>query len=285
MNRDQRLVRVVFGLGMASVGVLTLVLGYDVLLFSPAAPAWIPWLRVVGYASGIIMVLAGGGLLFERTARASTRVLVPFLLLWTATRVPVVIADPGREISWFAVAEIAVLAAGAMALFEQRAGAGADVNRQGLARQRVLLTARILLGLSLLTFGLSHFFEFAARTVSLVPAWLPYRAAWADLTGAAQIAAGLGLVFAIYPRLAARLEAAMLGAFVPLIWIPLVIAKPRVPSNWGEFLFTFALAGAVWAVAENIPGKGRWTQEPRDADWRQEATRQLSPPPTVGRLG
>jgi uncharacterized membrane protein len=190
--------------------------------------------------------------------------------------VPVVVSDPGREISWFAVAEIAVLAAGALALFAQLGEGGGEVNGRRVVKDRFLLAARLLLGLSLPGYGLSHFFEFAARTVSLVPAWLPYRAAWADFTGAAQIAAGLGVLFSIYPRLAARLEAAMLGAFVPLIWIPLVIAKPRVPSNWAEFLFTFALAGATWAVAESIPSKRGQMQEPPSVQWQREQTRELS---------
>jgi uncharacterized membrane protein len=109
-------------------------------------------------------------------------------------------------------------------------------------------------GLSLLTYGLSHFFEFAARTVSLVPPWLPYRAAWAYLAGAAQIAAGLGVLFSIYPRISAAMEAAMLSAFTVLVWIPAVVTKPASASNWVEFLFTFALACAAWVIAESIPG-------------------------------
>jgi len=234
-----------FGFGIISVGILTLVYGYSVLLFLPAPPAWIPWLKGVGYASVVIMVGTGAGLLFDRTARVSIRILLPFLLLWTLSRVPVVVLDPGREISWFAVGEIAVLAAGAMVLFtwldELKAGS------------KLLSIAWILFGLSLPTYGLAHFFEFAARTVSLVPPWLPYRTGWADLTGAAQIAAGLGVLFSIYPRLAAAGEAAMLSVFTVLVWVPAVITKPAVPSNWAEFLFTFALAGASWVVAESMP--------------------------------
>jgi uncharacterized membrane protein YphA (DoxX/SURF4 family) len=255
MNRNRKIVRMLFALGTISVGILTLVYGYGVLLFLPPPPTWIPWLKGVGYASTIIMLGTGAGLLFDRTARVSIRILLPFLLLWTLSRVPVVILDPGREISWFAVGEVAVLAAGAMVLFVWLADLRSGSKLQLAVSKHGLTVARILFGLSLPTYGLSHFFEFAARTVSLVPPWLPYRTGWADLAGAGQIAAGLGVLFSIYPRLAAASEAAMLSVFTLLVWVPAVITKPTLPSNWVEFLFTFALAGASWVVAESIPAK------------------------------
>jgi uncharacterized membrane protein len=255
MPRRAQIVRILFALGMMSVGVLTLVLGYQVLLFRPAPPTWIPWLKPIGYASGVIMVGTGAGLVLERSARVATRILLPFLLVWTLSRVPVVISDPGREISWFGVGEIAVLAAGAMVLFTTLGNLSAGSSLERVTREHGLRIARLLFALSLPTFGLSHFFEFAARTVSLVPAWLPYRTEWAYLAGAAQIAAGLGVLFSIYPRLSAAMEAAMLSVFTLLVWVPAVATKPGVPMNWGEFIFTFALAGASWVVAESIPAK------------------------------
>jgi uncharacterized membrane protein YphA (DoxX/SURF4 family) len=246
--RNQKIVRIIFALGMMSIGGLLLAYGYEVLLFLPAPPAWIPALKWVGYASAIITLGTGAGLLFNQTARVSISILLPFLLLWTLSRVPVTVMDPGREISWFAIGEIAVLAAGAMVLF-----VWLSESRPGL--ERGLRIAQILFGLSLLTYGLSHFFEFATRTVSLVPPWLPYRTAWADLAGVGQIAAGLGVVFSVYPRLAAASEASMLSIFTLLVWVPAVITNPSLQSNWVEFLFTFALAGASWVVTESVSAK------------------------------
>ena len=260
MNRNQHLARTTFALGMMSVGVLTLVYGYAVLVAQPL-PTWFPWPEGLGYVSGILMLVTGAGLLFERTARLSIRILFPFLALWTVSRLPVPVADPGREISWFLVAEIAVLAAGALVLFVRHAGLRAGSTLEaGMGRHAVRI-ARILVGLSVPTFGLSHFFEFAARTVTLVPSWLPFPTAWADAAGAAQIAAGLGVLYSIYPRWAARAEAAMLGLFTLLVWVPAVVTNPALHSNWGEFLFSGALAGATWVVAESIPTTSRWSGE------------------------
>lgn len=242
MTRNQNIVRILFALGIISVGALVLVYGYSVLLFLPAPKTWTPWLTVVGYASGVLMVATGAGLLFEKTARLSILVLLPFLLLWTLSRVPVVALDPIREISWFAIGEVGVLAAAAIVLYLWLT--------MPVTGTRWLLGARILFGYSLVTFGLAHFFEFAARTVSLVPAWLPFRTGWADLTGAGQTAAGLGVMFGVLPRLAAGSEAAMMSIFTVLVWIPAVSTKPDLPSNWVEFLFTFAIAGASWVMTE-----------------------------------
>jgi uncharacterized membrane protein YphA (DoxX/SURF4 family) len=246
MNSNQKIVRVVFALGMMSIGGLLLAYGYDVLLFLPAAPGWIPVLKWVGYASAVIALGAGAGLLFDRTARGAIRVLLPFLIVWTVSRVPVAVLDPGREISWFAIGEVAVLAAGAIVLFVWLITPGAGSGRG-------VRVAQVLFGLSVVTYGLSHFFEFAARTVSLVPAWLPYRTAWADLAGAGQVAAGLGVVFMVLPRWAAAAEASMLSVFTLLVWVPAIITQPSLSSNWVEGLFTFALAGASWVVTESIP--------------------------------
>lgn len=162
-------------------------------------------------------------------------------------------ADPLREINWFAVSEVAVPFAGALVLFVWLADMETGSILRRIAVGHGLTIARILIGLSLPTFGLSHFFEFAARTVSLVPPWPPYRTAWADLVGAAQIAAGLGVLFSVYPRWAAAAEAAMLSVFTVLVWIPAVIINPGLPSNWVEFVFTWALAAACWVVADSIP--------------------------------
>jgi len=252
VNRNQRIAQRLFATGIIGVGGLTLVYGYPVLLFQPVPPAWTPWLRWVGVAAGLVMLATGAGLLHERTARLSVRILLPVLLLWMLTRLPAPAADPLREISWFAVGEVAALAAAALVLFIRLGGSRVGSSLHSLATRHGPTIARVLLGFSVTTFGLSHFFEFAARTVSLVPAWLPYRAAWADLTGAAQVAAGLGALFSIYPRWSAALEAALLSTFTVLVWVPAVIAKPAVKSNWEEFLLTWALAGACWVVAAGM---------------------------------
>jgi len=250
----QQAVRIYYAVGMMSVGVLALVYGYAVLV-AEKPPAWLPSPNGIGYAAGILMLLTGAGLLFERSSKLSIRILLPFLLLWTLTRVPIPLMDPGREITWFLVGEIAVPAAGALVLFAWYADLRPGSKLEALTRNHAIALARILIGLSVPTFGLSHFFEFAARTVSLVPPWLPFPKFWADVMGVAQFLAGLGVLFSVYPRLSAAVEGALLSVFALLVWVPAVITNPKLPSNWGEFLFTVALGAACLVVAEGIPAR------------------------------
>jgi uncharacterized membrane protein HdeD (DUF308 family) len=91
--------------------------------------------------------------------------------------------------------------------------------------------------------------------VDLVPAWLPYRTGWAYLTGAGHVAAGLGVLFSIFPRVAAFAEAAMIGVFTILVWIPAIVAAPKTRLPWTAFFISWAIASAAWVVAQSIAAK------------------------------
>lgn len=78
---------------------------------------------------------------------------------------------------------------------------------------------------------------------------------WAYLTGAGHIAAGLGVLFSVLPRVAAWAEAGMLSVFTLLVWIPAILAAPRTRLPWTAFFISWTIASAVWAVAQNISPK------------------------------
>jgi uncharacterized membrane protein YphA (DoxX/SURF4 family) len=92
----------------------------------------------------------------------------------------------------------------------------------------------------------------------MVPAWLPARLAFAYFTGLGHIAAGIGLVIWILPRLAATLEAIMMSLFALLVWVPSFFAQPRPewatpPQNqWSELVVNLVLAAAAWLVAVSL---------------------------------
>jgi len=100
--------------------------------------------------------------------------------------------------------------------------------------------------------GLSHF-AYLSLTVPLIPTWLPFRTGWAYFTGACHLAAGVGVLFGVLPRLAAQLESLMLALFTIIVWIPRVVAAPRTPLNWTEIWISWALTAAAAVVAAGIP--------------------------------
>jgi uncharacterized membrane protein len=109
--------------------------------------------------------------------------------------------------------------------------------------------ARLLLIAALPMFGASHF-VYAAYTATLVPKWLPFSLGWIYLTGSASIAAAAGMLFAIVPRLAANLEAAMLWIFTLFVWVPHLASEPANQSDWAEFVTSGAIASGAWLVAD-----------------------------------
>jgi uncharacterized membrane protein len=154
------------------------------------------------------------------------------------------------------------MVAGAWVLYIWFAG-DRDRRRFGfVADERGLRIARALYGLSLIPFGLAHFMYLNATTV-LIPQWLPWHVAWAYLTGAAFIAAGLAVTLGVFARLAATLSALQLGLFGVIVWVPRVLAGAVNDFQWGEFVVTFVLMAGAWVVADSYREAPRLAKEER----------------------
>jgi uncharacterized membrane protein len=247
MNPILQPARIAFAIGIIALGTLGFVYGD----FASAWPAGVPFRQALLYAASVPMVLAGAGVILERTALTSLRILLPYFVIWMLLRVPAVIAAPEVEGYWFGVGEIAVLVAGAWLLIADLTTAPRGSIARFLVSARGQRIARVMFALSLLAFGPSHF-VYLENTVKFIPAELPFPTGWAYLTGAAHIAAGLGILFSVRARLAAFMEAAMLTIFTLGVWIPEIIAKPTLQSNWSEFAFSWAITASAWVVAGSI---------------------------------
>ncbi len=254
MDRDTEPTRILFATGMIGLGILGLVYGDFALQWQPV-PAWLPWRGAFAYAAAIIEVAGGIGLLFRRSATMSVRILFPYLLLWMLLKVPAVVKMPRMEATWLGVGEIAALPAGGWVLFARLANLRDGTALKIATGPGGTRSAQLLFGLALRPIGLSHL-VYPAETAALVPAWLPVRTGWAYLTGAGQIASGLGVLFSILPRVAAAAEAAMLTLFALLVWVPAVVAAPTARLPWTALLITWAIAAAAWVVAASMARNG-----------------------------
>ena len=114
-----------------------------------------------------------------------------------------------------------------------------------LASDRSIYLAQKIFGLSLIPIGLSHV-VYVKETADFVPAWLPHHVGWAYFTGGAHIAAGLGILFGVLPRMAAMAEGAMIGLFTALAWGPAVLAAPKTRMPWTGFFISWVFGAAVW---------------------------------------
>jgi hypothetical protein len=64
-----------------------------------------------------------------------------------------------------------------------------------------------------------------------------------------------GVLVGVFPRLAATLEAAMIGVFTALVWVPLVVKEPTSQLNWTGFLVSWTIATAAWVVAGSLASR------------------------------
>jgi uncharacterized membrane protein len=246
--------RVFFALGLIGLGVLSLVYGDFALQWQPV-PAWVPARTYLAYASGVVMIAGSAGLLSRRTAVFSSGVLFVYALLWLLLlKLPHVVMAPQVEVNWLGFGEIAVIVAGAWVLFAVDHGQMESSRLKFATGESGIRMAQLLFGVALIPVGLSHF-VYARETIGFVPAWLPFRPGWAYLTGAGHIAAGLGVLVGVFPRLAATLEAAMIGVFTALVWVPLVVKEPTSQLNWTGFLVSWTIAAAAWVVAGSLASR------------------------------
>ena len=117
--------------------------------------------------------------------------------------------------------------------------------------------AQVFFGLTCVFYGWSHF-AYADYTAGMVPAWLPGRLGVAYITGFFHIAAGIGIIVGILPRLAATLEAIMMSLFGLLVWLPSFWAQPRpkwampAQNQWSEVVVNLVLAAAAFVVADSL---------------------------------
>src|SRR5258706_15994998 len=87
-----RLGRVLCGFGMIGLGGLGLAYADFVLEWTPV-PEHFPVRMAFAYVHGLVLILAGLGLLFDRTVRPAALTLAAVWLAWTLLHVPLVIAN------------------------------------------------------------------------------------------------------------------------------------------------------------------------------------------------
>jgi uncharacterized membrane protein len=238
-------------IGLGGLGVLSLRYRDFALNWQPV-PDWVPMRALLGSLSGAVLAIGGLGLLWKRTAGWAARAMTIFVLSWLVLlQVPRVAGAPLNAGVWLGFAENLLLVTGAWTL---------ALLLSGGTPERPQRAARLLYGLALPLIGLSHF-VYLDFTAAMVPAWLPAHGFFAVLTGTGHIAAGLGLLCGVVPRLAATLEAAMIGAFVLLLHLPGVLQAPGDRLQWTMLCIAMAYDGAAWAVAASLV-KERWGSGP-----------------------
>ncbi|HKZ11569.1 MAG TPA: hypothetical protein VJL61_12830 [Rhodanobacteraceae bacterium] len=234
--------RVLFAAAMVALGVTGLVNG-DFALVWQNVPAQLPGRTLLAYICAAIELALGVGLLWRQTLTWTCRLLFPYMVLWLVLlEIPGLIHAPLDAGAWGSVGEIAIITAGAWCLFAMH------VENSGARASRwMLIVALPMIGVEVIVDAIQ------AGDKVMQP-WLqvlPDPMAWACFTGVCSIAVCMALLFGVWPRLTATLEAFMLGLIAVAYWAP-ALHTGRTATT--AFIISFVIAAAVWVVADSYRG-------------------------------
>ncbi|HVU29557.1 MAG TPA: DoxX family membrane protein [Sphingomicrobium sp.] len=246
--------RLCFALTMIGIGVIGLLTGGFPPIFG-GVPKDMPDRALLGYLCTLVSLVSGAGLLAKRSSRGAALILLVFLSFWTiAFKLPFIIREPLVEVSYQSTGETLVLVAAALVLY-------AEFARGRLKGDRGRRIARVLFGLALIAFGLSHFF-YVSLTAPLVPGWLGAPLFWAYFTGSAYLATGLLLVLGILTRIAATLAALEIALITLLVWGPRLLSGELSAMQAEEAVVSWALTAGALVIAAAFQ-QAPWFERPR----------------------
>lgn len=198
--------------------------------------------RYLVHVAAAAQILGGIAMQSRRSAKAGALVLSAVYLVLASLCVPQIVATVQVYNSWGNFFEQLSLLTGAALAY---AGCSSARSPEALCR-----IGRILLGLCVASFSLEQAI-YLGPTADLVPKWIPpSQMFWAATTTILFALAAVALLTNRMALLATRLLTAMLVLFGILVWTPLLLSDPRSHSNWSECAETYAIAGAVWVLAD-----------------------------------
>lgn len=258
MIREQQPALSLLAIGLIGMGVLS-VISRDFAFGWQPVPRFHPGRETLAVVCGLFTITVSVALLFRATVALASRAVFLFLFAWLCLKVPAVIAAPQIEGVWIGFGEIGMLLAGGWVLFARLSALEKQRSFKHITGRSGVRIAQILFGLAVIPVGLGHIF-YVQITTTLVPSWLPFRMPLAYLTGVAQIACGLAILFSVYPRVAALMETAMLALFAFFVWGPdtWISATPKMAGTppgfrfpLTAFLITWVIGASSWLIASN----------------------------------
>jgi hypothetical protein len=253
--------RLLFAAALVALGITGIVNGEFALVWQ-SVPAHLPGRTPLAYLCAGAEVLAGLGLLSRRARPWACRFLLPYVLIWLVwLEILPVLHTPRDAGAWGSVGEIAIISAGVFCLFAR------DASREDgglLTAWRAILAGRWILVFALPMIGLEVLLQ--GSTYHLPPwlAWLPHSVDWVYLSGLGSVAASLGILFGVWPRLATHIEAAMLAIITVWFWGPWLHTGHTATT---AFIISTLIASGVWLVGDTYAGL-EWLAVPGPL-WRQ----------------
>jgi uncharacterized membrane protein YphA (DoxX/SURF4 family) len=262
MKHSVDLGRVLFGVSMSALGVLSVIYGDGVFGLGPA-PRWLPppgW----GYLNGLVLLASGVCLVSDRKPRLAATASGLVLGAWVLLQLPRLLAAPHDGGRWTTTAETIALCSAAWILTTALRARDVPEGASDSFRATAGRLGRFSYAASLFVFGIQHFI-YHDYVASVIPAWIPGHTAWTYLIGLAFFAAGVSLAIGVWDRLAATLLGIMFGTWVLILHAPRAAAAPRHRPEWTSLFIALAMSGGAWIIAGMLEPKVRGSSPARDA--------------------
>ncbi len=247
-----------YGLGTALTGILNIAWGAFDASHQPIQALGInfPDQHLLAYVAGLWLVAAGLAILWQRSAKigaaASATAYLIFAAFWLF-RYQAGVHALGWRIDvlfgvTFGLAQQLMLVAPAAIVYVSTA------SPDSLLQKRGAITARWMLGLPPVIFGLFHLIALRVFA-TIVPHWMSFGYFWAALTGIAFFLAGSAICSGIMDVQAARLLALMLLLFEGFVEAPPIFIRLHDQATWGAAVYNLAAIGACWIFAEFLTSR------------------------------
>ncbi|HEY8549079.1 MAG TPA: hypothetical protein VIL35_03905 [Vicinamibacterales bacterium] len=268
--------RLLYGIAFVAFGLEHLVFGDFVTRVVPWWPEWLPprglWVVIVG----LVLVAAGIALVIGKQVRSiATALGIGLLLSFVLLGVPLAASGPVLGGAWTVAGKALALAGGALLLVDAERLRLPTSDFRLRQAERLYSLAPWCFGAFLLLCGIQHFVH-EAFVASLVPAWIPGARFWTWFTGAALIAAGIGVVAPRTSRLAGLLTGLMIFTWVIVLHIPRAFAM----RNTNELTAVFealAMSGIGLLIGLKAQGSGLKVALTSEAGGKVQASTQVPP--------
>jgi uncharacterized membrane protein len=156
----------------------------------------------------------------------------------------------------FSRTALAMCSAGILLFLIALWAARADIARaRGL--DKIVALSNFCFAIPLAVFGALHLSD-VGFVLPLVPSYMPWRLFWAYFVGCALLAASVSIATKIQVRWSGLLFGIMMFAFVAMLIIPGVLARPRDRFAWTLVFRESSFGGGAWILAGNaMRGQGK----------------------------
>ncbi|HTK19979.1 MAG TPA: hypothetical protein VL442_10715 [Mucilaginibacter sp.] len=244
--------RIFYGIAIAGFGALMIYYHDFPYMLLPPNHTRIPGFAVIAIIWGILFVLAGACLIFEKKPRLISLLLAAVLLLiFCFYYIPYEFMATSNYMhlgEWENGVKDLTLAGGALVI----AGCFPEKNENRFIRLlgKLIPFGAILFALTMIDYGISHFL-YAKDAADYVPAWIPGHLFWIYFCGAALLGSGIAIILKIKTGLIATLLGTMIFIWFISLHMPRVIVSSAADMD-GEVTSAFlalAYSGIAFVIA------------------------------------